>query len=156
MAFARVRDGIRATVFDLPSVVPLAKAHIEAEGLSDKVDTVSGDYLKDDLGTGFDLVFLSAIIHSNSNDQNRSLIQKCAHALRPGGRVIVQDFIMDKDRINPPHGALFALNMLVATDAGDTYTEAEVRTWMEEAGLSEIIRKETSFGTSQLVGKRTR
>jgi 2-polyprenyl-3-methyl-5-hydroxy-6-metoxy-1,4-benzoquinol methylase len=156
MAFARAGKGVRATVFDLPNVIPLTNAHIEEEGLSDKVDTVSGDYLKDELGTGFDLVFLSAIIHSNSSDQNRSLIQKCAHALRPSGRVIVQDFIMDEDRINPPHGAFFALNMLVGTDAGDTYTEAEVRAWMEEAGLSGIIRKDSPYGSTQIVGKKTR
>jgi precorrin-6B methylase 2 len=156
MAFVRAGHGIRATVFDLPNVVPLTKTNIEEEGLSDKVDTVSGDYLKDNLGTGFDLVFLSAIIHSNSSDQNRSLIQKCAHALRPGGRVIVQDFIMSEDRISPAHGVFFALNMLVGTDAGDTYTEAEVHTWMEEAGLREISRKGTPFGTTQIVGRKLR
>jgi 2-polyprenyl-3-methyl-5-hydroxy-6-metoxy-1,4-benzoquinol methylase len=155
MAFARAGQGIRATVFDLPNVIPLTNAHIKEERLSNKVDTVSGDYLKDELGTGFDLVFLSSIIHSNSSDQNRSLIQKCAHALCPGGRVIVQDFIMDEDRINPPHGAFFALNMLVGTDAVDTYTEAEVRTWMEEAGLSGILRKDTPYGTAQIDGKKT-
>jgi 2-polyprenyl-3-methyl-5-hydroxy-6-metoxy-1,4-benzoquinol methylase len=156
MAFARAGHGIRATVFDLPNVVPITKTHIEEERLSDKVDTISGDYLKDDLGGGFDLVFLSAIIHSNSIGQNRLLIKKCAHALRPGGRVIVQDFIMDEDRISPAHGAFFALNMLVGTDAGDTYTETEVRTWMEEAGLREITRKETPFEATQIVGRKLR
>ncbi|MGA9364045.1 MAG: methyltransferase [Bacteroidota bacterium] len=156
MALARAGSGIKATVFDLPNVVSLTKAHVEEERLSDKVSTVSGDYLMDDLGTDFDLVFLSAIIHSNSVEQNRLLMQKCAHALCPGGRVIVQDFIMEEDRTSPAQGALFALNMLVGTDAGDTYTEAEVRAWMDEAGLSRITRKETSFGTSLIVGERTR
>lgn len=155
MAFVRARSGIRATVFDLPDVVPLAKAHIEEERLSDKVDTVSGNYLTDDLGTGFDLVFLSAVIHSNSVQQNEMLIQKCAQAVQPGGQVIVQDFIMDEDRTSPAQGTFFALNMLVGTDAGDTYTEAEVRTWIEDAGLSRITRKDTSFGTSLIVGKKT-
>jgi len=153
-AFARAGHGIRATVLDLPNVVPLAKAHIEEERLSDRVSIVSGDYLTDDLGTDFDLVFLSAIIHSNSVVQNRLLIQNCAHALRLGGRVIVQDFIMDEDRTSPTQGALFALNMLVGTDVGDTYTEAEVHTWMDAAGLSGIARKETAFGTSLIVGRK--
>jgi 2-polyprenyl-3-methyl-5-hydroxy-6-metoxy-1,4-benzoquinol methylase len=155
MAFVRARSDVRATVFDLPDVVPLTKAHIEEERLSDEVGTVSGNYLRDDLGTGFDLVFLSAVIHSNSVQQNEMLIHKCALALQPGGQVIVQDFIMDEDRTSPAQGAFFALNMLVGTDAGDTYTEAEVRAWMEKAGLSRITRKDTSFGTSLIVGKKT-
>jgi ubiquinone/menaquinone biosynthesis C-methylase UbiE len=156
MAFARARQEISATVFDLPNVVPLTKAHVEEERLSDRVSIVSGDYLTDDLGTDFDLVFLSAIVHSNSIEQNRLLIQKCARALRPGGQVIVLDFIMDEDRTRPAQGALFALNMLVGTESGDTYTEVEVRAWMDEAGLSGVTRRETAFGTSLIVGKKTR
>jgi precorrin-6B methylase 2 len=155
MAFVRVRQSIRATVFDLPNVVSLTKAHVEEERLSDRVSIVSGDYLADNLGADFDLVFLSAIIHSNSIEQNRLLIHKCAHALRPGGQVIVLDFIMDENRTSPAQGALFSLNMLVGTESGDTYTEAEVREWMDAAGLAGITRKDTEFGTSLIVGKKT-
>jgi 2-polyprenyl-3-methyl-5-hydroxy-6-metoxy-1,4-benzoquinol methylase len=156
MAFVRAGHRIKATVFDLPNVVPLTRTYIEREGLLNKVNITAGDYLTDDLGSGYDLVFLSAIIHSNSVEQNRSLMQKCVRALSSEGRVIVQDFIMDEDRTSPPRGAFFALNMLVGTAAGDTYTEAEVRSWMEGAGLSGILRKETPFGSTQIVGKKTR
>jgi SAM-dependent methyltransferase len=117
------------------------------------VSTVAGDYLRDDLGGGFDVVFLSAIIHSNSAGENAELIRKCARALRPGGCVVVQDFIMDEERVAPSHGAFFALNMLVGTEAGDTYTESEVSAWMIAAGLSGVSRQGTPFGTSQIVGR---
>ena len=83
-------------------------------------------------------------------------MQKHAPALSSGGRVIVHDRVMDEERINPAHGAFFAPNMLVGTAGGDTYTEAEVHAWMEEAGLSGIIRKETSVGTTQIVGRKLR
>jgi ubiquinone/menaquinone biosynthesis C-methylase UbiE len=155
MAFVRSGPDIRATVFDLPNVLPLTREYIEREGLSGKVGTVAGNYLNDDLGNGFDIVFLSAIVHSNSDEQNRLLVKKCARAIRPGGRVIVQDFIMDEERTSPEHGAMFALNMLVGTDAGDTYTESEVRAWMEAAGLTEIMRKETPSGVTQIIGRRS-
>ena len=154
MAFVRARSGLTATVFDLPGVIPLTKAFIESEGLEEKITTVKGDYLRDELGKGFDLVFLSAVIHSNAPSENRRLIRKCARALVPHGRVVIQDFIMDDDRVNPPHGAFFALNMLVGTEAGDTYTEAEVRSWMEDAGLSGIVRHDTPFGTSHIIGRK--
>lgn len=154
MAFVRARDGIRATVFDLANVVPLAKKYIDQEGLSDKVKTIVGDYNKDDLGSNFDLVFLSAIVHSNSCDQNKALIQKASKALNPGGQLVTQDFIMDEDRTSPPFGALFSLNMLVGTEAGDTYTESEVRGWMGDAGLSQVERKDTEFGTTLIIGEK--
>jgi SAM-dependent methyltransferase len=153
MAFVRARTGITAVVFDLPNVLPLTNSYIEREGLSHLVDTAPGDYLKDGLPGGFDLVFLSAIIHSNSPAENARLIGKCAAALRPRGSVVVQDFIMDEERVLPANGAFFSLNMLVGTEAGDTYTEGEVAGWMTAAGLSGISRRATTFGTSQIVGR---
>jgi SAM-dependent methyltransferase len=156
MAFVRAKPGLSATVFDLPDVIVLTRSYIEREGLSRQVNTVAGDYLKDDLGRDFDLVFLSAIIHSNSPSENAGLILKCARALRPGGCVVVQDFIMDEERVTPSHGAFFALNMLVGTESGDTYTEAEVSGWMTGAGLSGVSRQGTPFGTSQIVGRLLR
>jgi SAM-dependent methyltransferase len=156
MAFVRAKEGISATVFDLPNVVPLTKSYIEAEGLSDKMDTVVGDYNTDDLGSGFDMVFLSAIVHINSSEENQRLIGKCSRVLRPQGQVVVQDFIMDEDRTRPAFGAFFALNMLVGTDSGDTYTETEVRAWMGKAGLSDVIRRDTDFGTTLIIGRSDR
>ncbi|MFQ5952949.1 MAG: methyltransferase [Candidatus Omnitrophota bacterium] len=154
MAFVRAKKGATAVVFDLPKVTPLAENYIAEAGLSDKIKTKTGDYKVTDFGSGFDLVFLSAIIHINSVEENRKLIKKSAQALNPGGQVVIQDFIMDENRISPPFNALFALTMLVATESGDTYTESEVRTWMEEAGLSNIIRKDTGFDSSLIIGKK--
>ena len=99
-------------------------------------------------------MFLSAIIHSNSPDQNRTLLRKCALALNPNGTLVVQDFVMNENRTDPPAGAFFSLNMLVGTAAGDTYTESEIRDWMKEAGLSDINRVETPFGSTQVRGRR--
>jgi cyclopropane fatty-acyl-phospholipid synthase-like methyltransferase len=154
MAFVRANETIKATVFDLPNVIALTRDYIQKEGLSNRVETVAGDYNIDKFGSGFDLVFLSAIIHINSPEGNRELIRKGAEALNPQGQMVIQDFVMDEDRTTPALGALFALNMLVATESGDTYTESEIRMWMEEAGLAEIIRKDTGFGSSLIIGRR--
>ncbi len=97
MAFVAAREGVTARVFDLPAVVPLTEKYVDQEGFSDKVGTVAGDFTTDELGSGYDLVFVSAIVHANSPDENERLIRKCADALNPGGRVVVQDFIMDED-----------------------------------------------------------
>lgn len=156
MAFVRARTGISAVVFDVPAVVPLSRNYINVAGFASQVESVGGDYLTDDLPGEFDLVFLSAVVHSNSAEQNRSLIRKAASALNPGGQVVIHDWLMDEDRSGPVEAALFAVNMLVSTDGGDTYTESEVREWMSAAGLVDICRKDTPARTSLLVGRRRR
>jgi SAM-dependent methyltransferase len=153
MAFVRARRGISAVVFDLPKVVPLARMYTQQEGLAAEVVTVGGNYLHDPLGEGYDLVFMSAVIHSNAVNDNRLLFGKAARALRPGGQLIVQDFLINEDRSGPLQPALFALNMLVGTPAGDTYTESEVRQWMAEAGFGGIRRLDTPVGTNLVIGR---
>ncbi len=155
MAFARARRGISAVVFDLPSVVPLTRTYIQAEGLAAEVETAVGDYLRDPIGSGYDLVFMSAVIHSNAADENRLLFRKAADALNAEGRLVVQDFLMNEERTGPPQAALFALNMLVGTRAGDTYTESEVRTWMAEAGFRDVTRIDTPAATNVVIGTKT-
>jgi SAM-dependent methyltransferase len=156
MALVRAGEGLRAKVFDLPNVIPLTAKYLEAEGYSGRVDTVVGDYHADDFGEGYNMVLLSAIIHSNSFEENRALIKKAADAVNPGGQVVVSDFIVDEDRTGPPRAVFFALNMLVATEAGDTYTESEVRDMMGQAGLTDITREDTGFGSSLMIGRKPR
>ena len=157
MAFVRTHPDASAVVFDLPEVIPLTQKYIQQSrlcGMTDKIDCIAGDYTQDDFGSGYDMVFLSAIIHSNSFDTNKRLIEKCVRAANPGGYVVVLDFIMDEDRTAPAGGTVFALNMLAATESGDTYTESEVRSWMTDASLTEISRKDTGFGSALVIGRK--
>jgi len=152
MALVRAGQGIRATVLDLPQIIPLTREYLAAEGLEDRIQVKEGDYLKDDLGNGFDLVLLSAVIHINSPEENQDLVVRCHRALNPKGRLVISDFIMDEDRLNPPFGAFFALNMLVGTGRGDTYTEAEVRGWLQAAGFGKVERRNGPGGTGLVLG----
>ncbi len=143
-----------ATLFDLPPVLPLAQQYAQEAGVADRMSFVPGNYNTDALPGNFDLVFMSAIVHINSDEQNRLLVAKGAAALRPGGRLVVRDWIMSPDRTQPAAGALFAINMLVNTDVGDTYTADEVRGWMEAAGLTRVTFLETDDGGGLAVGER--
>lgn len=153
MAFVRARRGISADVFDLPKVVPLTRMYVQQEGLAAEVGMVTGNYLKDPLGEGYDLVFMSAVIHSNSPKGIQLLFGKAARALKPGGQLVVQEFLMNEDRSGPLQPALFALNMLVGTPEGDAYTESEVRAWMAAAGFGRIRRLDTPIGTGLVIGR---
>jgi SAM-dependent methyltransferase len=152
MAFVRARKGITAVVFDLPNVINLAKSYIDAENLGSLISGAGGDYTRDPLVNGCDLVFMSAIIHSNSPEINKQLFRKAFEALNPNGRLVVLDYFMNDDRTSPAAGAFFSLNMLVGTREGDTFTESEVRSWMEEAGFKKISKTKSPFGTDLLTG----
>jgi SAM-dependent methyltransferase len=151
MEFIRLKPVIEATVFDLPNVIPITKKFLEKEGFSGRVKTYAGDYTTDDLPNGFDLVFLSAIIHSNSLEVNQDLIRKCYSCLNKNGKIVIQDWIMNNDRTQPTAGAIFAINMLVGTEAGDCFTEQEVSEMMTKAGFRNISRKEFESGSSQMI-----
>ncbi|MCP4756426.1 MAG: methyltransferase domain-containing protein [Proteobacteria bacterium] len=153
--FVKQNEGLSATVYDLPHVVEMAKRYVAEAGVSDRVGFTGGDYTKDsEIGSGYDLAFLSAIIHSNSPETNRDLIDKCYRALTPGGRIVVQDFIMDDDRTTPMFGAIFALNMLVGTQHGDTFTETEIAEWMTSAGFSDIGHLEPLGPVASVIGTK--
>ena len=154
IGFVRAKKDIAAVVFDLSDVVPLTQKYISNAGLQDKIKTVKGNYLLDDLGSGYDLIFLSAIVHSNSFDENKKLIRKCADALNEGGQIVIQDYAMNEERTLPASGAFFALNMLVNTQGGDTYTEKEIYSWLLNAGLKNIKRNETTHGAAQIIGRK--
>jgi len=140
MAFVDAKPGLKATVFDLPNVIPLTKKYIIREDYQDTISTMTGDYTKDDIGIDYDLAFLSAIVHSNSFETNFKLVKKCYNALNNGGQIIISDFIMNNNRLEPQYGAEFALNMLVATQDGDTYTESEIENWFINSGFINIIK----------------
>ncbi len=97
---------------------------------------------------------MSAIIHINSPEENRLLLAKGATALNAGGQLVVIDHVMNDDRTEPLAGTVFALNMLVGTLRGDTYTQKEITGWMEEAGLTGIHLRNTPSGVQMMVGRK--
>ena len=154
MEFITKKPEIEATVFDLPNVLPITKKFIDKEGFSNKIKMYTGDYTTDNLPVGFDLVFLSAIIHSNSFDVNKNLIKKCFKSLNKNGKIVIQDWIMNNDRTQPVAGAIFAINMLVGTEAGDCFTEQEVSEMLDSAGFKNISRTEFKSGLSQMIAEK--
>ena len=152
MALARANPAMRAVAFDLPEILPLTREYVRREKLLKQIDFAAGDFNRGGFGSGYDLVLLSAIVHMNDERQNRRLIARAAAALNRGGQLVVQDFIMGPDRTQPAVGALFALNMLVATAHGDSYTAAEIGAWMRAAGLKKIKKADTPFDAALLIG----
>jgi SAM-dependent methyltransferase len=138
IAFLERHPHLRGVIFDLPGAIGIARDALEAQGLQERVDLVAGDFYRDELPGGCDVAWLSAIVHQNSPEQNLALFRKVHRALPSGGVLLIRDHVMDEDRTRPPAGALFALNMLVSTDGGDTYTFGELERGLTEAGFGAV------------------
>jgi len=138
IAFLRAAPQARVTLFDLPEVIPIGEKQFAEAGLTERVTLVEGDYYTDALPEGADLVWLGAICHQNSRKQNRDLFSKVYTALADGGVTIIRDVVMDPSHTSPASGALFAVNMLVGTEAGGTYTFDEYSKDLCAAGFSDV------------------
>lgn len=137
-AFVRRYPGMRATVFDRPLVIKMAESRLADSEVRDRIALAAGDFYDDPLPGGHDLVFLSAIIHQNSPEQNTALYRKCFQALEPGGRILIRDHVLSPDRTQPVAGAIFAVNMLVATEGGNCYTFEDIQRTLAAAGFERI------------------
>lgn len=131
------RRGVSVTLFDLPDTLAVSKKIIrEEKGWN--IDFMSGDYYSDDIGKGYDLVFISQIFHSMSEENCLTLLEKSRNALNPNGRIAVHEFYLEKDRAHPVPGALFSINMLVNTAAGRSYTTEEMKAWLRKSGFRSV------------------
>ncbi|HUU12502.1 MAG TPA: methyltransferase [Terriglobia bacterium] len=154
IAFAKAVEGLQAELLDLETVIPIAQSHIEKAGVGNRVKTRAGDLRTDQLGQAFNLVLVSAICHMLGGNENRELLKRCYQALAPQGRVVIQDFILDGDKTSPKTGALFALNMLVGTKNGNSYSEDEYAAWLRGAGFEDIQHLRLPGPTGLMVATR--
>jgi precorrin-6B methylase 2 len=135
MALLRAMPGARATLFDLPDAIKQAESRLSRTEFAQRVALVAGDFYENDLPAGADLAWLGAIVHQHSREHNRRLFAKVHAALVPGGRIAIRDIVMDATRTRPLAGALFAINMLVGTDTGGTFTFEELAEDLKAAGF---------------------
>jgi len=151
IAFARAVPTLCADILDLAEVVPIAQKHIHEAGLDGRINTRVGDMLSAPLGENYDLILVMAICHMFSPEENRALFQRARKALAPHGRFVIQDFILEPDKTAPRQATLFALNMLVGTRAGATYSEPEYTTWLHAANFTQVRRARLPGPSSLLI-----
>ena len=136
---ARRYPHLRATVFDLPTALEIAREKIAEAGFSDRIKTHPGDFFNEALPKGADVVLLSMILHDWTPEKNWVILTRCFDALPSGGAVIVSELMMNDEKTGPVSAALMSLNMLIETE-GRNYTWAEYTQWLKEVGFREIQR----------------
>jgi ubiquinone/menaquinone biosynthesis C-methylase UbiE len=150
IGLAEKSSHVRVRAVDWAGVLPATRRTAERHKVAGRYTFVAGDLLEADFGTGHDVATLGHILHSEGEARSRALLKKTYAALAPGGTVAVAEWLVDDDRTGPANGLIFAVNMLVNTDAGDTFSFREIADWLAEAGFVRARTFETA-GPSPLV-----
>lgn len=135
IALAQQSHHVHVTAVDWPRVLEVTARVAARWGVADRVTPSGGDLLQADLGGNHDIATIGHILHSEGEERSRALLRRAAAALRPGGTIAVQEFLLDEDRQGPPESLVFGVNMLVNTDAGRTFTFGEIASWLSAAGF---------------------
>ncbi len=139
--FCLANPSLTATIFDKSTTEPFARRIVDQFQLGDRIDFIGGDFIIDPISGGpYDVAWLSHILHSNGPEECLQLINKTVGAMAPGGLILIHDFILENSKDAPLFPALFSLNMLVNNPHGRSYSEEEIHSMLQDAGVHEITR----------------
>ncbi len=150
IALAQSSPQVRVTAVDWPGVIPVTRNTVARFGLADRFTFVAGDLQQADFGAGHDVATLGHILHSEGIERSKALLSRTFQALASGGTISIAEFLVNAERTGPLNGLIFAVNMLVNTDCGGTYSFEEIGEWLGEAGFVDV-RKLNTHGPSPLI-----
>jgi ubiquinone/menaquinone biosynthesis C-methylase UbiE len=151
--FVQAIKGARATVLDLPQVIPVAREYTVKFGVADRFDYMESDLHQVDLDDGgYDLITLGHVIHTEGRQDGVKLIERCFRALADRGMLLIGEFVPNNDRSGPAIPVLFGLNMMLHTPVGDVFTMQDYREWLRRAGFRAAIKTiRTPLAVSPLI-----
>jgi SAM-dependent methyltransferase len=150
IVLAQKSPHVRVTAVDWAGMIPTTKRITQKFGVRDQFQFVEGDLLSADFGMNYDVAILGHILHSEGEQRSRQLLKKTLRALKSGGTIAIGEWLVNDDRTGPAPSLLFAVQMLVNTERGDTFSFTEIKSWLEEAGFKKV-RKLEAPGPSPLV-----
>lgn len=139
IAMAQRFPQLRAVLCDSDEeALRLASSDVRAARLEDRIRILKVDFLTDEIGSGYDIVLLSCVLCTCSQQESRLLLKKAKGALKPGGRILIRDHMLDDTKTSPVSSALFSVCMVVGTRAGRVYSRAEVKSWLADVGFESV------------------
>src|SRR5215831_4039680 len=150
IALAQKSPRMRVTAVDWAGMVPTTKRITQKFGVRDRFDFIEADLLEANFAHGYDVATLGHILHSEGGERSQQLLKKVFRALRPGGTIAIAEWLVEDDRTKPLPSLMFAVQMLVNTEKGDTFSFNEIKKWLEGAGFKKV-RKLDAPGPSPLI-----
>jgi len=150
IALAQSSPNVRVTAVDWHGVIPVTQKTVARFGLSERFAFREGDLQEADFGSGHNVATLGHILHSEGVERSKALLKKTFAALAPGGTIAIAEFLVNAERTGPLNGLTFAINMLVNTDCGDTFSFEEISGWLRAAGFKDA-RTLATHGPSPLI-----
>ena len=150
IALAQKSPRVRVSAVDWAGMIPTTKQITEKYGVRERFNFVEGDLSQANFGTGYDVAILGHILHSEGEKRSRELLKKTFRALKSGGVIAIAEWLVNDQRTEPLHALMFAVQMLVNTEKGDTFSFNEIKSWLEDSGFKKVRRIEAP-GPSPLV-----
>ena len=135
ISIAKQSPHVRIHAVDWPQVLEVTRRIAQRHGVGNRLSTSAGDFFEADFGKGHRIATIGHILHSEGSERSQRLIKKVFGALAPGGTIAIQEFVPNDERTGPPNALIFAVNMLVNTEVGDTFTFSEMSQWLRKAGF---------------------
>lgn len=159
LAFLKTNPQLQATVMDRPAALEVAQTLAKQASVEARLSLQAGNFIEDKIHGTYDIVWYSNVLHIYSPSENLKVFRKIKRALKPGGRLLIQDtFLQDPQGLRPLETNLFAVTMLLYTDTGNTYPLQDVRAWLHKAGLNRTrvinLKKGTGDWEGQLLEAR--
>ncbi|HEX5483218.1 MAG TPA: class I SAM-dependent methyltransferase [Terriglobia bacterium] len=153
MGIAAADRQARVTAQDFPKVLDLTREYLKRGGMEAQYDFLPGDLNEVDYGENrFDVALLGNICHGMGEQVSRALFARLSRALSPGGRIVILDMIPNDDRTGPVFPLIFALNMLLLTENGGTYTVSQYRNWLGNAGFQRVETADIGSHSPAIIG----
>jgi ubiquinone/menaquinone biosynthesis C-methylase UbiE len=145
IALLRANAGARATQIDRPNVNRIARDVAARFGVLDRFRTVDGDFHTADFGASeYDVALYANIARQESPEDNTAVFRKVRRALRPGGTLVVSDYVLNDDRTGNAWSGLLHIFMLVRTKAGAAWRRADYQGWLRQAGFQNVTFEPTA------------
>ena len=128
-----VHSQLEGTLFELPAAAGVALHLLTGTSVADRIRVVEGDFLRDQVPSGHDLLLIANVIHLFQPEVNRELLGRLRKAVEVGARALLVDFWTDPSHTQPLFAALMAAELLVVA-GGDVYSALEVQGWLAETG----------------------
>lgn len=154
LAFAARALNARVVHFDLPETTEVAREFTEGKPGAERIEFLSGNFLADPIGEGYDFIWLSQILHMLSEEDSHALVAKASASLVRGGVLAIHDHFLNDDMTSPLTAALFSVHMLAVTKAGRSYSFSEVERWMWRNGFEATGRVDYGAPSRITLGRK--